>query len=138
MALQVIKAGLDTSFLDVECRLEGARVNWDYIRKLDKDEQDGYALEKEMLSSQTLEAFNFFKKKRLWVNLKFAYSFNLYLSNPCIYSEEMETIKRAKDWVFEGSPVEWEGRVACLELEFSAWPSKRLLDKAKDIYKLLL
>lgn len=138
MALHVINEGLDTRFLDVECRLVGAKVDWNFISKVYEADESAKEAKKDEYDSKTLEALNFYKKKRLWVNLKFATSFDRYLSTPCIFSEEIELIKRAKDWVLEASPVEWEGRVACLEISFVSWPSKRSLDKAKGIYKLLL
>lgn len=137
MALSVIKDGLDTSFLDVECRLEGCRVDWAFVANIYKAEKSGVPIKKETYDGCTLEALNFYKKKRLCVALKFAKCSQHY-TDPSIYSIEMEALENAKKWVLEASPIEWEGMMACLEYRFMPLPSMYSLEEARELYESLL
>lgn len=126
---------MNINFLDTECRLEGYRTDWDRIKRLyDKKE-----LDKSNIANDDLEALCYFKKKRFWLNLEFQkieLSFFYIKDNPNM--GVLETIRDAKEWIMEASPVDWGGMLLCYRQALDHFTLKDALNQAKEIYKSLL
>lgn len=136
---------LGMTHLDVECRLEGMKTDWDNIRNIYKDIQDGQAFKKEDYSSQTLEALDFFKKKRFWVSyrlMKLQQSLkDESAENPDISSNNDiidSCVADAKLWILAASPIEWEGMLACYEHCATIVTIGSALDRSMELYNSLL
>lgn len=126
---------MNINFLDTECRLESYRIDWDRIKRLyDKKE-----LDKSNIANDDLEALCYLKKKRFWLNLEFQkieLSFFYIKDNPSM--DVMSTIKEAKEWIMEASPVDWDGMFLCYKQALEYYSLKGALGQAKELYNSLL
>lgn len=139
MKTLVSNSGLDMTHLDVECRLEGCRVDWTFVANIYKAEKSGVPIKKETYDGYTIEALNFYKKKRFWVNyslmklqgqLKDKLTVDPGIIDSCIAD--------AKSWILEATPTEWGGMLACYEHCIGRSTIGAALDDAMELYSSLL
>lgn len=126
---------ININFLDTECRLEGYRINWDHIKGLLETKN----LSKRDVANDDLEALCYLKKKRFWLNLEFQkieLSFFYIKDNPSM--DVLSTIRGAKEWIMEASPVDWDGMFLCYKQALEYYSLKDALGQAKELYNSLL